>query len=162
MSIKVLYLNSSGNVIIQLQLNQDYRKIKALCTDSLKEFEWIKSLDVRMAPKASSKPANLSTVSKIIAVSSCKGGVGKSTVALNLTFALRKLGYKVGLYDADIYGPSLPTLIGKEKQGLLAPEDRPKEILPIEFDGVKTMSYGFASGNKKAVLRGPMVSSIVV
>lgn len=96
---------------------------------------------------------------KILAVSSCKGGVGKSTVAVNLTFSLHKLGYKVGIFDADIYGPSLPTLIGKEKHKLEAPEDRPKEIIPIEFEGVKSMSFGFA--NTKAVMRGPMVSSIV-
>lgn len=117
-----------------------------------------------MSPKAQAAPKqqNLQNVKKLLAVSSCKGGVGKSTVALNLTFALHKLGYKVGLFDADVYGPSLPTLIGKEKQALEAPENRPREILPVEFEGVKTMSYGFASGNKKAVLRGPMVSSIVV
>lgn len=73
--------------------------------------------------------------------------MGKSTIALNLTFSLQKMGFRVGIFDADVYGPSLPTLIGKEKHKLYAPEDRPKEILPIEFNGAKTMSYGFASGN---------------
>ncbi|CAD8151189.1 unnamed protein product [Paramecium pentaurelia] len=168
--IENLTIDQDGRVIIDLKLDQDYRKIKALCSDALKQYEWIKNLDIRMAPKKenvftqtnSQKRGNLQNVNKIIAVSSCKGGVGKSTIALNLTFSLQKLGFKVGIFDADVYGPSLPTLIGKEKQQLYAPEDKPKEILPIEFNGVKTMSYGFASGNQKAIIRGPMVSSIVV
>ena len=103
----------------------------------------------------------METVGKIIAVSSCKGGVGKSTVAVNLAFQLHKMGFRIGIYDADVYGPSLPTLIGKEKEELRAPEDKPKDVIPIEFDGVKTMSYGYASGGRKAVMRGPMVSSVV-
>ena len=71
------------------------------------------------------------------------------------------MGKKVGIFDADIYGPSLPTLIARESAVLHAYEDKPKEIVPVDFDGVKTMSYGFASRNRRAVLRGPMVSTIV-
>lgn len=60
-----------------------------------------------------------------------------------------------------MYGPSLPTLIGKENETLQTPEGRPKEILPVEYEGVKAMSFGFVAKNKKAVMRGPMVSSVV-
>ncbi len=60
-----------------------------------------------------SRKGNLVNVKKIIAVSSCKGGVGKSSIAVNVAFGLRKRGFKVGIFDADVYGPSLPTLIGK-------------------------------------------------
>ncbi len=105
---------------------------------------------------------NLAGVKKIIAVSSCKGGVGKSTIAVNLAFTLSHfLGRKVGIFDADIYGPSLPTLIRKKDAYLQAPADRPKDISPVEFEGVKAMSYGWAYGNKREVMRGPMVSGIV-
>ncbi len=67
----------------------------------------------------------------------------------------------MGIFDADIYGPSLPTLLGKENVILESPENKPKEILPVDFEGVKAMSFGFAAKNKRAVMRGPMVSSIV-
>jgi len=71
------------------------------------------------------------------------------------------MGKKVGIFDADIYGPSLPTLISNESAILETYEDRPKEIIPIEFEGIKAMSFGFASRGKKAIMRGPMVSSVV-
>lgn len=100
-------------------------------------------------------------------MSSCKGGVGKSTVSVNLAFSLqkviqlKKIGKKVGIFDADIYGPSLPTMIHREDAVLRAPEDKPKEIIPIEFEGLKAMSYGFTRRGK-AVMRGPMISSVVL
>ena len=120
---------------------------------------------VEMAPKEQtaseakgSRVEGLENVQNIIAVSSCKGGVGKSTVAVNLAFSLSKQGYRVGIFDADMYGPSLPTMISPEQSHLLQDEDDPKKIAPVMFAGVKCMSYGFAAGDKAAIMRGPMVS----
>ena len=99
----------------------------------------------------------------MVAVSSCKGGVGKSTVALNLAFALKEfLGKKVGIFDADIHGPSIPTLLQREKAHLESPADSPETILPIEYEGVKTMSYGYAGNQKKAVMRGIMATQVLM
>lgn len=75
-------------------------------------------MDVLLSQKQDKKiferRGNLSQIKKVIAVSSCKGGVGKSTVAVNLAFELHLQGFKVGILDADVYGPSLPTLLNKE------------------------------------------------
>mmetsp|Transcript_8476 Transcript_8476/g.14242 ORF Transcript_8476/g.14242 Transcript_8476/m.14242 type:complete len:130 (-) Transcript_8476:765-1154(-) len=101
-------------------------------------------------------------VKNVIAVSSCKGGVGKSTVAVNFAFSLMKQGYKVGLFDADMYGPSLPTMISPKQSQLYQDENDPNKIAPIDFSGVKCMSYGFATSGKTAIMRGPMVSNLVV
>jgi len=98
--------------------------------------------DTSAAPQKIQK--GLKDVKKIIAVSSCKGGVGKSTVAVNLAFSMHLLGKKIGIFDADMYGPSLPTKIKTVDFGLKAYEDDPTLIHPHEFEGVKVMSYGFA------------------
>lgn len=99
-------------------------------------------------------------VGKVLAVSSCKGGVGKSTVAVNLAYALTKAGNKVGVLDADIYGPSVPTLIGKTDAKPIASES--KKILPVEKDGVKFMSFGFFIPEGDAVIwRGPMLGGVL-
>lgn len=103
----------------------------------------------------------LEGVKHVVAVSSCKGGVGKSTVSVNLAFAMSQLGLKVGIFDADLYGPSLPTMISPESARLYQDEDDASKIKPIEFSGVKAMSYGFAAQNKTAIMRGPMASNLV-
>jgi Mrp family chromosome partitioning ATPase len=83
-------------------------------------------------------------------------------VAVNLAYAMSsKLGKKVGIFDADIYGPSLPTMISPERPQLLSDEATPNAILPVEFEGVKTMSYGYANKDKAAIMRGPIVSGLV-
>ena len=102
-------------------------------------------------------------VAHIIGVASGKGGVGKSTVAVNLAIALARLGYKVGLADADVYGPSVPIMTGTED---IQPEAEPGEeegkelFIPIEKYGVKWMSIGyFAQPGQALIWRGPMACS---
>ena len=103
----------------------------------------------------------LAGVKNIIGVSSGKGGVGKSTVAANLAVALAREGYKVGLLDADIFGPSIPKMFGIEDEQLYIHDvDGRQMIIPIERYGVKLLSIGFLVDKDKAVLwRGSMASN---
>ena len=105
----------------------------------------------------------LGEVRHIIGIASGKGGVGKSTVAVNLACALARLGYRVGLADADVYGPSIPVMTGTEGQQPYAEEgeEEGKELMiPIEKYGVKWMSIGyFAEKGQALIWRGPMACS---
>ena len=121
-------------------------------------------LDVIMSASASASafpaaPAGLRGVSHIVAVASCKGGVGKSTVAVNLAYSLAQMGAKVGILDADVYGPSLPTMTSPEPAVLQMDADT-RDITPCEYEGVKLVSFGFA-GQGAAIMRGPMVSGVI-
>ena len=111
--------------------------------------------------KPTEKP--LAGVKYTVAISSGKGGVGKSTVSANLAVALAKLGYKVGLLDADIYGPSMPKMFGLEQEHPTAEVIDGKEwILPIEKYGVKLLSIGFFVDPDKALIwRGAMASNAI-
>lgn len=114
----------------------------------------------RHGPEQQQQPQvnTLDGVQSIVAVSSCKGGVGKSTVAAHLALALKAEGLRVGLLDADIYGPSFPTLFNIHRPDVFMQDNR---IVPIEQDGIKIMSFGFLLGDSPAVLRGPIVSSYI-
>ncbi|PHS27350.1 MAG: hypothetical protein COA85_05290 [Robiginitomaculum sp.] len=102
------------------------------------------------------KPKALPGVDVVIAVASGKGGVGKSTIAANLAVALAQKGKRVGLMDADIYGPSAPILLGLQGQKPKLSEE--EKIIPLEAHGVKTLSMGFMVGDGQAIIwRGPMI-----
>ncbi len=104
-------------------------------------------------------PQPLPGVDSIIAVGSGKGGVGKTTLAVNLAIALARMGFKVGLLDADVYGPNVPLMLGTTVAPQVVGEDR---ILPPERYGLKVISVGFLSpGDKPLVWRGPMLHSII-
>ena len=104
-------------------------------------------------------PLPLPGVSKIIAIGSGKGGVGKTTVAVNLAIALARMGNKVGLIDADIYGPNIPLMMGSSAQPKVGAQN---QIEPNFTHGVKTISIGYISpGDKPMVMRGPMLHQII-
>jgi ATP-binding protein involved in chromosome partitioning len=117
---------------------------------------------VRGATDPWADQVRLRSVRHVIAVGAGKGGVGKSTVAVNLALALARIGLATGLLDADIYGPSVPTLLGIDdgaSRARLSPE---KHILPLEAHGLPIISFGFFLGEQSpAVWRGPMVSKAV-
>jgi len=118
------------------------------------------SSDASIVVQAPERPANspMAKIKHVIAIGSGKGGVGKSTTATNIAVALAKLGAKVGLMDADIYGPSIPKMLGNNDQPKQSPEGK---VLPIEVHGIKAMSMGFLGGDAPTVWRGPMASKAV-
>jgi len=108
---------------------------------------------------AAPQPLPLPGVSKIIAIGSGKGGVGKTTVAVNLAIALSKLGHRVGLIDADIYGPNVPLMMGSTQSPRVGADN---QIQPNDTHGIKTISIGYISpGDKPLVMRGPMLHQII-
>ena len=105
------------------------------------------------------KKAPIAGVKNLVAVASGKGGVGKTTVAVNLAIALKRLGSTVGLLDADVYGPNVPVMLGTNEQPRAMDE---KTIIPVEAYGVKMISMGLLNpGDKPLVWRGPMLHSVM-
>jgi len=105
------------------------------------------------------EPQPLPGVNSIIAVGSGKGGVGKTTIAVNLAIALARMGNKVGLLDADVYGPNVPLMLGSSEAPNVVGENH---LLPPERYGLKVISVGFLSpGDKPLVWRGPMLHSVI-
>jgi ATP-binding protein involved in chromosome partitioning len=121
------------------------------------EFPDIKDIRIIFSSKKTSAKTkhSIPNVKKIILLASAKGGVGKSTTATNIALALAKLGHKVGLVDADIYGPTIPKLLGINQK----PEIADNKMLPIEKHGIHSISIGYLiDENQAAIWRGPMIS----
>lgn len=117
------------------------------------------NISVEVPEKKDSRGSAIPGIKNIIAVASGKGGVGKSTVASNLATALVKMGFKVGLLDADIYGPSVPTMFDVTNEKPLSDNNK---IIPVESYGVKLLSLGFFAGANQAVIwRGAMASKAI-
>jgi len=113
-------------------------------------------------PAPTPNPNALPGVRRIVAVSSGKGGVGKSTVAANLAVALAQAGNRVGVLDADIYGPNIPIMFGERRRPQVSGERGKERIEPLEQHGVKLMSLGFLLEEEQpAIMRGPMIAGIL-
>jgi ATP-binding protein involved in chromosome partitioning len=98
-------------------------------------------------------------VKNLVAVASGKGGVGKTTVAVNLALALAKMGHKVGLMDADVYGPNVPIMLGSTAEPMATATQK---IIPVDAQGLKMISMGLLNpGDKPVIWRGPMLHSVI-
>ena len=148
--------NETVKILLSLKTNNESHKaqIKNDIENLIKiEFEF-KDVIVDFVKEIDSSVNKDNKIKNIIAVASCKGGVGKSTVALNIACELAKKN-KVGLLDLDIYGPSLPTMIDYLEQ----PKMKDNKLIPIEKFGIKFMSFGFINNeNSPTIWRGPMVA----
>jgi ATP-binding protein involved in chromosome partitioning len=146
------------------------QQIKAECERVLHALPGVKHLHVDVRQPAAtpgqppsgpgiSKPQNVPGVKRIIAVASGKGGVGKSTMSVNLACALRHLGANVGLLDCDIYGPSIPLMMGIRGKPTLSDDEK---MVPLRSHGVKLMSIGFLVDDDQPVIwRGPMINKTI-
>ena len=166
--VKDLRVSDAGDVTFTLELTTPACPVKEefdrLSRQFVTALEWAKSCNVNMTaqPVTNDMPdavEGLKGVRHIIAVSSCKGGVGKSTTSVNLAYTLRMMGAKVGIFDADVFGPSLPTMTSPE-QAVLQMDKETGAITPTEYEGVGIVSFGFA-GQGSAIMRGPMVSGLI-
>ena len=140
-------------------------KIRKDCEDAVFRVYPKADVEIEMTANITSNRSSsinvLPNVKNIICVASGKGGVGKSTVSVNLALALAKQGAKVGIIDADIHGPSLPMMLGVGKQMPEVRDIKGKHyIIPIEAHGIKVLSIGFLVDDRQAIVwRGPMVTS---
>ncbi len=157
-----------GNLKVQLQLTTANApvalQLKAECTKALTGLPGVTGISVEvLAPQTPGAPTPASNrvvgIKKVVAIASGKGGVGKSTVSVNLACALARLGAKVGLLDCDIYGPSIPLMMGVHGRPYVSEEE--KLIPPVNHD-VKLMSMGFLIEDDQPVIwRGPMIQKTI-
>ena len=161
-----------SSVKIKVEISTPAHHIKNKVESSIKEaltkeIPSIANIDVEIINKTTStkgtgKSSVLPGVKNTIAVASGKGGVGKSTVAVNLAVALAKGGAKVGLLDGDIYGPSIPLMMGINEKPKIYQDAQSAKMLPLENYGIKVMSIGFLlDDNSPVIWRGPMASGAI-
>ncbi len=166
--IKELAVTDQGRVSFTFELTTPAcpvrDRFKTQAEEIVGALPGVEGVDVRMTANvrqafARPKPSEiLPGVKQTIAVASGKGGVGKSTVAVNLAAALRLSGATVGLLDADIYGPSIPAMTGSRQM----PEQANGHLLPVEAHGLKLMSFGHLNpGDQPTIYRGPMVGKAI-
>lgn len=152
----------SFRLVFQKSNDPFVNTIKKKCEGVVKERSAYQNVEIEtIFMHDLERPFSLEKVKNIIAISSGKGGVGKSTVAVNLAVALAGAGYKVGLIDADIYGPSMPKMFGcEDAQPYMTDVNGKEYIIPVEKYGVKLLSIGFFVDPASAtVWRGPMASN---
>lgn len=136
-------------------------QIQQNAQEAVMAVDGVSEVNIKMGAKVpiGQKKAEQASIRNAVAIASGKGGVGKSTVAVNVAVALAQSGAKVGLLDADIYGPNIPTMMGADAVGGQAPN---KKILPAESHGVKIMSIGFLVKPEQAIVwRGPLLHSAI-
>ncbi len=176
---KEVSVNERGDVLIKMVLPrrgvEDIVKLKLF--SALGDLEGLENIRVEFtypqAPQGVPKPqiptvgaglpqrGRIRGVKRVILVGSGKGGVGKSTVAANLAFALKERSFKVGLLDADVYGPSIPTMLGLKNAAVTVNDE--KMIVPVEKEGLRVLSIGLMlpSEDTPVVWRGPLVMKAV-
>ena len=139
-------------------------EFKRQAVSLVSELPWVENVDVTMTaqpstPRSISSLKGLGGVKNVIGVYSCKGGVGKSTVAVNLACSLARTGAKVGIFDADVYGPSLPSMVSIKDTDIYQQDGM---LVPLEYENMKVMSFGFVNSEQEAaIMRGPMVSQVI-
>lgn len=158
--------NISFSIVLSSNDQQLKSQLNFACIGEIAQVYPTANVNVHLKIKSSSvdeMSGVLPQIKNVIAIASGKGGVGKSTVAVNLALALKELGAKVGILDADVYGPSIPTMMGLQGQRPKIQELYGKnKIVPLENYGVSVMSIGFIVDEEQAiVLRGPRLGGII-
>lgn len=157
-----------GQVSLELELTTPACPVRDQFRDQARELisriQGVQDVQVKLSSRKPQRTqraekSGLEQVDSIVAIASGKGGVGKSTVAASIAMEIARAGYRVGLLDMDIYGPSIPTLFEHHDVGLTG--DEQNMVVPEEFDGLRVMSFGFWLGDVPAIMRGPMVTNYV-
>ena len=153
--LKVSTQQEEKKAIIKQNVESALAESGQFSTIKVETLEGTPTSNIQVEPQKTPSVAH-GNVKYIIAVASGKGGVGKSTIAANLALALKRQGHSVGLLDLDIYGPSLPMILGINQTPTITGK---RKLIPLDHLGMKVMSFGFISGNETPVIwRGPMVA----